>query len=728
MKNKLKTLYSDLSEPIRSSITKKYVILFALTFIIPSLLIYQLIVGYAERMIENDIIETNVSNTDSIVKRINKEVSDIVLQLHLISGNVIDNELDVDIIFERSKIAISQSPIVHTIYFLNENQKMIFEAPFEPEIEPSIYYDYPKFERVKRSLNYAVSDFAPNSRGDTVVSVAIPVLNKKHEFKGVLIAELGKDYLSSVLKSFIGTKGHFSFIVDNHGKVLSSTNGKEVGLDYSSELIVKKLFQDSFGVMKETYLDEKSVIAYQTMRDGWALAYGVPESIAFEPIRKLSFLFTISFLGVFALSILFIWMGMRNIVYPIVRLTNYAKEYRKKMYYESTDSHQCYQNDELGVLRKTIISVGNSNYQKQKMLEEKERYLHDVIEGIPYAIVTVNKDAMITYVNQQFEKMVGFSRNKLLDVTLSELPIKNDKNDFRLLHSLVSKETSSECESYIINADGQKHIVKIATAKLYNEQKEAIGSIAVLQDISQMKLLESRLKQNDKLAIIGQITTGIAHEIKNPLAILSGSAELLVDEVEEENSSSEIVELSKDIHQVVRRMNSIVNNFLSFAKINKKDAESFDVSMVMEEVLHLVRLKTSESRIEVIRQYEPTSEIIGLHDQLIQAFLNLVLNAIEAMPIEGTLTVSTFEVIQAKQGRCVIVAIDDTGPGIPEKDVEWLFDPFFSTKETGNGLGLTIARDIVREHNGELKIESSSEGTSFQCCFLVNTGVEVENE
>ncbi|MFC0272989.1 ATP-binding protein [Metabacillus herbersteinensis] len=715
----MKTLYTKLIEPIKRSITKKYVILFAITFILPTILIYQLIVGYAERMIERDIIETNISDTDSLVKRINKEISEIVLQLQLISGNDTDDELDVDLIYQRSKLAISQSAIIHTLYFLNDEKKLIFEAPFVPRVEDSIVYDYPKFEEVKWNRNYAVSDYTINFRDDLAVSVAVPVFNDKQQFIGVLVAELSQDFLADTLRSFSVSRGHFSYIVDRKGRVFSSSNEKEIGFDYSSELIFNKLLHDSFGVMKEDYLDEKSIIAYQTMRDGWGLVYGVPENIAFEPIRKLSFLFTISFLGIIALSLLFIWMGIRNIVYPIVRLTKYSKQYREKMFFESENEYPNERNDEVGELRRTIISVGNSNFKNQKMLEEKERYLHDVIEGIPYGIITINKDAIITYVNQQLEKMVGYSREEMIGIPLSELPIKNDNRDFKLLHSLVSHQPSSESESYIINADGQKLMIKIATARFYNEQKESIGSIAVLQDISQVKLLESRLKQNDKLALIGQITTGIAHEIKNPLAILSGSSELLVEEVEEAACPEEIIELSKDIKQVVVRMNVIANNFLSFAKINKKDAEPIDVRNVMEEVLHLVRLKSTESKVQVIRDFDFVPKLIGVEDQLIQAFLNLILNALDAMSKGGTLTVFIYEKKQVREGQFVIVKIVDTGQGIPEKEIKWLFDPFFSTKETGNGLGLTIARDIIREHNGELTIHSSNDGTKVECCFFV---------
>ncbi|OLS38251.1 hypothetical protein BTR22_07105 [Alkalihalophilus pseudofirmus] len=717
MKLRLKAFYNKVLTPIRNSITKKYVILFALTFIIPTLLIYQLIVTNAESMVEKDIIETNVRNTDNVVKRINKEISDTVIQLQLISGNIGDDGVDIDLIYQRAQIAISQSPLIHSIYLLNEDQRVIFEAPFVRDVQPVITYKHPKFEQIKWSNTYAVSDFTTNYRGEMGTSILIPVMSEEQEFNGALVAEVSQEYLTDILKNASPNRGHFSFLLDSQGTVIASADSYEVGQDYSDNTLYEKLILESYGVIKETYADEDSVIAFQSMRDGWGLGFGVPEVIAYEPIRKLSHLFTLSFLGIFVLSLLFIWSGMRNIVYPIVRLTSYAKKYLEKMYYEPEQNSHHYPNDEIGELRKTIISVGNSNYEKQKLLEEKERYLQDVIEGIPYGIITIDKSGIITYVNQQFEKMVGYTRDQMVSYPLSELPIKKDDNDYMLLQSLISEGGSSELESYIIDSDGQKHIVKIATAKFYNDKEESIGSIAVLQDISQMKLLESRLKQNDKLALIGQITTGIAHEIKNPLAILSGASELLVDEVEETACTDDVKQLSTDIHQVVQRMKGITNNFLNFAKINKKEASSVEIQTVITEVLHLVRFKTTEQNIDVVRQYHSNSKLLGAHDQLIQAFLNLVLNAIEAMPNGGTLTVSIKEEYVELDTKNVVVSLKDTGGGIPEKEMEWLFDPFFTTKEDGNGLGLTIARDIIREHQGVMHIENSGAGTCIECRF-----------
>lgn len=698
--------------PIRRSILKKSVLIFIFLLVLPTLLIYQLIINYAEDMIEEDIISENVANTESIVKRVNNEISSVVLQLHLIAGNREDRSVDVERMYNRSRQAIAQSSIIRSVYYLNNESKVMFESPFVPELDGTSYL-YPKLNEIEWTHNYAVSNVIQNYNGEDVVSVGIPVFNERNSFQGALIAEFSQDYLSEIVDSVSTSEGHFGMLIDPNGLVIASTNDSAVGELISNDLPSRQIFKEVSGVSRSIYEGDQSIIAYQTLRDGWGLAYGVSEEIAFAPVRKLSYVLTLSFIGILILSFLFIVAGIRDIVYPIIRLTNYAKAYRKQIFYQEEDSSENLRKDEVGELTRTIISVGNSNYEKQHQLEESERYLNDMIEGIPYGMITINEHAVVTHVNRRFEELVGFSRMELIGRDLAQLPMKHTDEDFMLLKALISEEPSIECESYIIDAKGQRHIVNIGTSRFYNGKNEIIGSIAVLQDISQMKMLESRVKQNDKLALIGQITTGIAHEIKNPLAILTGSSEMLREEVEETTSSDDMKELARDIDQVVKRMKTIVSNFLNFAKVNKADARPLQLKAVIDEVIHLVRFKMKEKNVTVVKHYDTNGEYIGFYDELIQAFLNIILNAADAMKEEGTLTVTLRE-----DENQLHVAFQDTGTGIMASNLEWLFDPFFSTKEDGNGLGLTIARDIIRENNGELTVESvEGVGTTIHCWF-----------
>ncbi|CAH0282638.1 Sporulation kinase E [Peribacillus sp. Bi96] len=705
-------IIKNLFQFINQSITRKYLYIFTLVLIIPIILIYNLIIGYAEQTIKKDIVAQNRSSTDMIVKRLNTEMTDVVLQLQLIAGKDTDTQLDLDRMYTQSKQAITQSSIIHSIYFLDQSRKLRFEAPFDQK--PSLlYYDYPNFEQVRWSHNYAVSDNIQNYWGVNVVTISVPVFSKNKEFQGVLIAEVSKDYLSEVLKSVSLSKGHFSYITDSSGTVIASTAENQIGQTFSLQVLSG--FSES---MEINWQKERSVAAYQAMQDGWDLVYGVPERIAFEPIHKLSFALRISFITIMVLCLFFTWLGMKSILYPIIRLTEYARTYHPLRTYLPLNENKKERPDELGLLTNTIINMGNSNYEKQKMLEEKERYLYDVLEGIPYGIITINQESIITYVNVQFEKMVHHKRDDMIGIHLSDLPIKSETGDFVLLQTVNSGKQGEEMESNIVDAKGNKRIIKITTSRFYNEDLQTIGIIAVMQDISQMKLLEARLKQSDKLALIGQITAGLAHEIKNPLAILYGSAEMLLEEAEESECSEEIKELSADIYVVINRMKDIIDNFLNFAKVNKKQRENISLQSILEEIIHLLRVKLNETKIQIIRNYENDSYIKGAYDQLIQVFLNLILNAIEAMPDGGSIIITIREENIDGQGN-VCVIIEDTGIGINEQDLEWLFNPFFSTKESGSGLGLTIARDILAEHDGELKMVSAiGKGTITTCRFL----------
>lgn len=170
-------IIKNLFQYINQSITRKYLNIFLLVLIIPILLIYNLIIGYAEQIIKRDIVAQNRSNTDMIVKRLNTEMTDVVLQLQLIAGKDTDAKLDYVRMYTQSKQAISQSSIIHSIYFLDHSKKIRFEAPFvqNPTL---LYYDYPNFEQVRWSHNYAVSDNVQNYSGDDVVTISVPVFRE----------------------------------------------------------------------------------------------------------------------------------------------------------------------------------------------------------------------------------------------------------------------------------------------------------------------------------------------------------------------------------------------------------------------------------------------------------------------------------------------------------------------------------------------------------------------
>ncbi len=711
------SFFSSIWEVWLKSITKKYLLLFALLFIIPLALIYQLIIGSTESIVEEDITAKNAITANALAKRLDREILDIVLQLSLIADQEEDKPIDLQKMFRRSKEAVSNSSFIQSIYFIDLEKRIRFEAPFHSN-SVITDYEYPPFDDIRWSLNFVVSDYMDNPRGEKAVTVAIPVL-KNNVFYGTLIAELSQEYLSEVLKSVSIANGGFSYLVDRNGFVVASTMGQNMGRDLSQSTTYLKLLTENSGTM----IDEKEgdLLAFHAMADGWGLVLGVPEDVAFQSVEKLSSLLTVGFLCILLFSLGLIGVGMKQNLYPIVQLTQLARDFSNETSLWEIERLKKYHSlDELGELMRTILIMGRGNLEKQAMLEEKERYLHDVIEGIPYAIVTLNNNGVVTHLNRSFEKLTGFSRENVRGMSIIDLPLKKDIYDFVVLQTLQSDRLTEDRETYILDVEGQTHMVKVKTSKFFNNKKENIGIIAVLEDISHIKLLEEHVKQREKLALIGQITSGIAHEIKNPLAILSGASELLREEVGEYHQEGTIWELTEDIYQVVSRMKGITSDFLNFAKIKQETTENICMRKLLDEVLHLLRIKLQETKIEVVRDYPDVVPMLkGSYGKLMQVYLNLFLNSIEAMPMGGTLTIRLYTVWK-DTGRFIYVDVADTGIGIPQKDLQWLLNPFFSTKVEGSGLGLTIARDIVVEHGGQIHIESKPNyGTTISTDYPV---------
>lgn len=673
------------------SITKKYLLIFSAVFLIPSFVIYQVIVGYEHKILQADIIHRNKISAEALVNRLNNEINNVVLQLQLIADTKSQKTM-----FDRAKQTISQSSMIHSIYLLDANKRVKFEAPFNEKGSSQIY-QYPQFEQMRWTYTYAVSGLIQNFRKEEAVTVAIPLYTPDRAFQGILIGELSRDYLSDVLKSISDTQGGFSSLLDEGGLVIASTDRKEWGEKMNTDPVQSQLALNAEGTLEGTYHGQASIVAYQTMWSNWGLTLGVPEKIAFQPITKLSFALQAGFAAVFLFSICFIIFGIRSLIYPIILLTQWAKFFQKGNTLKQQPIKR--RKDELGILYTTMNQMGEG-------LKKNERFLHDVIESIPYALLTVDPNGNITHINGNFAKISGLNPQQLKGEKMESLPIE------------LPLYPTGEKEFQLIDAKGRRRIIKLVTSPFED------GMIAVLQDISQLKVWETHLQQSEKLATIGQITTGIAHELKNPLAVLASSTELLKEEFSEGAEPDIIASFIDDIDEEVRRMSGIVVEFLSFARTKNDDETCVYIDQLLDRVIHLLRIKFNEAGVQVARDYPPfVPSILAMPNKLMQVFLNLFLNSMEAMPNGGAVRIK----IREEEHDTLSVTVSDTGIGISEQDLEWLFNPFYSTKEQGSGLGLTIARDIMIEHGGAIKIHSNLEkeqGTTIQCIFPISAGRE----
>jgi len=254
--------------------------------------------------------------------------------------------------------------------------------------------------------------------------------------------------------------------------------------------------------------------------------------------------------------------------------------------------------------------------------------------------------------------------------------------------------------------DGTTVPVRMTFSALRSGEGERLGLISACEDLSAIREMEMRMRQADRLATVGRMAANIAHEIRNPLASLTGAIEVLTSPLTADDARER---LSQIVARESERLNHIIKNFLEYARPAPLSIAAFDVAVAAEEVLLLLEHRASPGSLKVIREFAPSIPWPVDAQQFRQILWNLCLNAVEAMPDGGELRVAA-----AVRAGTLEVAVSDTGDGIGAGDLAHVFEPFFSTKPEGTGLGLALVHRIVQEHGGEIDVRSAPGlGTTF---------------
>jgi signal transduction histidine kinase len=264
---------------------------------------------------------------------------------------------------------------------------------------------------------------------------------------------------------------------------------------------------------------------------------------------------------------------------------------------------------------------------------------------------------------------------------------------------------------------GETRTVNVAIAPLVTRKFQVIGRLVIMDDITERVELEGQLSQADKLSSIGLLAAGVAHEVNTPLAVISSYTQMLAKQLQGDPQKSGLLE---KITRQTFRASEIVNNLLNFSRTSGTEFADVDVNKVITDTLALLEHQFKTAKIKVRSELAPAmSPIQGNPGRLQQVFLNLFLNAKDAMPGGGTLNVAT------TNGELVSVRVSDTGSGIPAEHIQRIYDPFFTTKTApkegqsrGTGLGLSVTYGIIQEHAGKIRVESTpGAGTTFALDF-----------
>jgi len=373
--------------------------------------------------------------------------------------------------------------------------------------------------------------------------------------------------------------------------------------------------------------------------------------------------------------------------------------------------------------------------KKNQELSEAKEFTENVLESMADILLVVDKNGVIKRVNRAAIELLGYEKEELLGRSVDEIIwFKEEKKDvFRryLLGKILKESKIHDFEISCISKKGEKIPMSLSFSLMKDSKKNTAGVIIVARDVrkikqllstakkaaeaerkkaqelkkayNKLKSLQNQLIHSEKLACIGRLAAGVAHEINNPLTGILTFAYLLLSEMAEDNPRREDL---KVIVEEAERCRTITQNLLEFARENQPKKKIVNINTIVEKTLSIVEKQASFQNIKIIKELDPNIPSLLLDlNQIEQVFMNIVLNAQEAMPQGGFLTVSSN---LSKDGKFVEVKVTDTGCGIPEKNLEKIFEPFFTTKKAGKGtgLGLAISYGIIKNHGGDISVFS----------------------
>ncbi|MFH1102833.1 MAG: ATP-binding protein [Pseudomonadota bacterium] len=358
----------------------------------------------------------------------------------------------------------------------------------------------------------------------------------------------------------------------------------------------------------------------------------------------------------------------------------------------------------IGFAGVVLLFLAQSYHAAKSSLSKIKAFSDNLVENMPIGLIATDSRGKIASMNQVAVSVLNLSRDNSLGKDASEtLPseLRNLVSDFNAPAEHMEREI--DC----IRKDGKTVPLEIIASPLMDETNRFLGHVLLFRDLSEVRALEQEVARSRRLASVGRLAAGVAHEIRNPLSSIKGFATYFKERYREKPEDQQIAGI---MIQEVDRLNKVVGQLLDFAKpvpINKK---LVDVSDFIRDSLKLIESHAGEKQIAVKTQMPSDLKSIWIDPERIsQVLLNLYLNALESMDKGGILAISVSR--EKDMGRTEF-RISDTGTGIRTEDLDHIFDPYFTAKSSGTGLGLAIVHNILEAHGGEIKVQSRlGEGT-----------------
>ncbi|MGB9699548.1 MAG: two-component system sensor histidine kinase NtrB [Thermodesulfobacteriota bacterium] len=360
-----------------------------------------------------------------------------------------------------------------------------------------------------------------------------------------------------------------------------------------------------------------------------------------------------------------------------------------------------------------FIFIVQNYYLVDRTLAQMKTYTENVLESLADGIISVDSQGKIVTWNRRATEILGLPTETLKEKSLREILELPPES-----HGESEKEKREIKDQEVIFRPSPKKEIPLSLriTPLKDEMGQEMGSVILLRDLREIKDLQEKVRRSERLASLGRLAAGVAHEIRNPLSSIRGFAQYFLSRFkgqEEEQGYAAVMVKEVD------RLNRVITELLDFARPKAPQRESHSLPWILDHTLQLLNDEIKKRRIEVEKDYAANLPLVFVDkDQISQAFLNLLLNSIESMAEGGKIRLT---LRNGNAPKTVEVVIEDSGRGIPKEDLEKVFEPFFSTKRKGTGLGLAIVHQIIESHGGEIRVKSAiGKGTAISIILHEN--------
>lgn len=402
------------------------------------------------------------------------------------------------------------------------------------------------------------------------------------------------------------------------------------------------------------------------------------------------------------LQVILIWFGSVFLLYLIFRRQSRAiEEFTRQIKKGGSRNDIRYPEllpifDTIAELRKNLI---NESHEK----ETARLKLEQIIDACPFSIIAINKAGLVMNHNKASEAVFqssGMKKGQCFSQFLKELNVLEDITKAIL--------TGEELGDKVIKAETREYLLKASPVR--NEKGEITGAIAVFNDITEREKLQRELAHFDRLNLVGEMAAGIGHEVRNPMTTVRGYLQFF----KLNGKFSDYQEQLDIMIEELDRGNGIITEFLSLAKDKALEMKQCNLNTIINYIFPLLQGESYCKGHILLPYLSRVPDICGDEKELRQLIFNLIRNGMEAMETKGTIVIGTYE-----EDAKVTLMVQDTGPGIAEAILPKIGTPFFTTKESGNGLGLSICYRIAQRHNARIEIKTSEKGTIFYVRFPI---------